>query len=100
MLVQHTVHEAQEGHLGTQQLANIAYGGTHTLRGDWKGTLLEALARTAEWHLGDFNMQELANTAWAFATANQPDAQLFAALARAAELRLGDFKVQDLANTA
>ena len=50
--------------------------------------------------MGDFNVQELANTAWAFATASQPDAQLFAALARAAELCLGDFKVQDLASTA
>ena len=45
-------------------------------------------------------MQGLANTAWAFATVSQQDAQLFAALARVAELRLGDFKVQDLANTA
>ena len=100
MLVQHTVHEAQEGHLGTRQLANIAYGGTHTLRGNWKGTLFEGLARTAEWRLGDFNVQELANTAWAFATASQPDAQLFAALARRAEWRLSDFNVQELANTA
>ena len=50
--------------------------------------------------LGDFKVQELANAAWAFATASQQDAQLFAALARAAELHLGDFKVQNLANTA
>ena len=54
----------------------------------------------AELRLGDFNVQELANTAWAFATANQPHAQLFVALARTAERRLGDFNVQDLANTA
>ena len=45
-------------------------------------------------------MQNLANAAWAFATASLKDAQLFAALARVAELRLGDFNVQDLANTA
>ena len=45
-------------------------------------------------------MQSLANTAWAFATASQQDAQLFAVLARAAELRLGDFNEQDLANAA
>ena len=99
MLVQHTVHEAQEGHLGTRPLANIAYGGTRSLRGNWKGTLFAALARIAEWHLGDFNVQHLANTAWAFATANQPDAQLFAALARTAERFLGDFNVQRLTNT-
>ena len=30
---------------------------------------------------GDFNLQELANTAWAFAAFVQADAQLFAALA-------------------
>ena len=49
---------------------------------------------TAELRLGDFKVQGLANTAWAFATASQQDAQLFAALARVAELRLGDFEVQ------
>ena len=43
--------------------------------------------------MGDFKVQELANTAWAFATAGQSDAQLFAELARAAEWRLGDFNV-------
>ena len=59
-----------------------------------------ALARAAERRLGDFNVQELANTVWAFATANQSEAQLFAALARAAERRQGDFNVQELANTA
>ena len=58
------------------------------------------LAKTAEWRLGDFNVQELANTAWAYATANQPDAQVFAALARTGERCLGDFIVQSLANTA
>ena len=62
--------------------------------------LLTALARAAERHLGDFKVQELANAAWAFATANQSDAQLFAALARAVQLRLGDFNVQHLTNTA
>ena len=43
--------------------------------------------------MGDFKVQELANTAWAFVTASQQDAQLFAAFARAAELRAGDFQV-------
>ena len=54
----------------------------------------------AEWRVGDFNAQELANTAWAFAKAGQPDAQLFMALARAAERRVGDFNAKHLANTA
>ena len=62
--------------------------------------LFAALATVAEHHIGDFNMQELANTAWAFATAGQNDALLFAALATAAERQMGDFDVQNLANTA
>ena len=41
--------------------------------------------------MGDFNLQELANTAWASATAGQNDALLFAALATAAERRMGDY---------
>ena len=57
------------------------------------------MARVAELRLGDFSVQELANTAWAFATANQSGAQLFAALARTAALRLGHFNVQNLTNT-
>ena len=54
----------------------------------------------AERRVGDFNAQELANTAWAFATAGQSDALLFMTLARAAERRVGDFNAQGLANTA
>ena len=53
--------------------------------------LFTTLARAAELNLGDFNMQDLANIAWGFATASHSDAQLFAVLAWAAEQRLGDF---------
>ena len=60
--------------------------------------LLWALAGAAERRLGGFSAQALANTAWAFATASQRDALLFAALAGAAERRLGDFNTQDLAS--
>ena len=48
----------------------------------------------------DLKSQELANTAWAFATTRQLDAQLFTALTGASEQRLSDFKVQELANIA
>ena len=48
------------------------------------------LAREAERRLDDFQPQELANTAWAFATLGQADAQLFMALASEAAWRLGD----------
>ena len=50
--------------------------------------------------MGDFNPQGLANTAWAFATASQSDALLFAMLAREAEWRIDDFNAQELSNTA
>jgi len=39
-------------------------------------------------------------TAWAFATAGFPNAELFAVLAKAAERRIGDFKAQNIASTA
>ena len=54
----------------------------------------------AERHLDKFRAQELANTAWAFATVGQPDKQLFKALARMAEQRLDKFNAQALANMA
>ena len=44
-----------------------------------------ALAREAERRVGDFNPQNLANTAWAFAMAGLSDASLFGVLAKAAE---------------
>ena len=47
-------------------------------------SLYTALAVAAERRMDGFNPQELANTAWAFATAGQKDASLFAALAAAA----------------
>ena len=45
-------------------------------------------------------MQNLADIAWAFATAGQSDAQLFTALARAAQQRMGAFNAQELGNIA
>ena len=51
--------------------------------------------------LVEFNAQDLANTAWAFATVDLLHELLFAALARAAELMWGgEFKAQDPANMA
>ena len=55
--------------------------------------LFVARAKIVELCLSDFNVQHLANTAWAFATASQLEAQLFAVLGRAAELCLSDFSV-------
>ena len=58
------------------------------------------LAKAAERRNGDFNAQDLANSAWAFAKASFPNAELFAVLAKAAGRRLEDFNAQNLANTA
>ena len=62
--------------------------------------LFAALATAAERRVGEFNAQELANTAWAFVTASQWNVPLFVALARAAERRVGEFNAQNLTNTA
>ena len=51
-------------------------------------------------YIGDTQMQNLANTAWAFAAAGESDALLFTSLVGAAERRMGDFNPQNLANTA
>ena len=51
-----------------------------------------------ERRIGDFDPQGLANTAWAFATAGQNEALLFAPLA-AAEWQVGNVNGQSLPNT-
>ena len=60
------------------------------------------LARVADRSVGDFNAQELSNTAWAFAvaTAGQSNAQLFLALAMAAERWLRVLNAQHFADKA
>ena len=78
----------------------MAYGVALSDIGVSLGILLSALARAAERRVGDFNPQELTNTAWALAKLGQSDAQLFKALAREAERCVGDFNPQELANTA
>ena len=86
--------------INARALAHLAYGGALSSMGVSLVVLFAALARAAERRLGEFNAQELANTAWAFATADQPDALLFAALARAMERHLGEWDGQGLANIA
>ena len=53
-------------------------------------------AAAAEQRMGDFNAQELANVAWALATAGRKDASLFAAVAIATEQCMGSFHPADL----
>ena len=47
-----------------------------------------------------FHPQELANTAWAFATVDLKDISLFTALAIAAERRMDGFNHQQITNAA
>ena len=50
--------------------------------------------------MGEFKFWDLANTAWAFAMANQADALVFTALARATRQHIGEHMQQVLASTA
>jgi len=63
--------------------------------------LLGALARAVARRAGDFDVQNLTNTAWAFAMAcwASDDLMLFAALARSAEQQASEFNAQNHANT-
>ena len=53
--------------------------------------VLATLARAAKPHFEEFNTQQLANTACAFAVVGHVDEALFTALARAAEPRPEEF---------
>ena len=55
-------------------------------------------ARDVALRVSEFNAQDIANTAWAFASLGQLDEKLFAAPAREAALRVSDFKAQGMAN--
>ena len=69
-LVKHTMQAARTGDIGAREIANIAYGAARSSEGKQMGVLFVALASAAaEWRMTDFNSQNLANTAWAFATA-------------------------------
>ena len=75
LLVQQAVHVVEARESDARGLANIAYGAASTFAtpGHLDAQLLMALAREAERRVGDFNAQDLANTAWAFVTLGQLD---------------------------
>mmetsp|Transcript_25319 Transcript_25319/g.81910 ORF Transcript_25319/g.81910 Transcript_25319/m.81910 type:complete len:514 (-) Transcript_25319:1772-3313(-) len=58
------------------------------------------LAEGCRRRVGDFNSQEMAITAWAFATASVAAPRLFEAIAAEASARIRQFTPQQLANTA
>ena len=60
--------------------------------------LFTALAAAVPPKLAEFKPQEIATTAWAYATVNIPAPELFAAIAAIAPDRLGSYRAQDLAD--
>ena len=84
-------------------IANTAHGlatvvdrtGLETGAALWTMVSNEAVGR-----LGEFNSQNLSNTAWAFARVGHASPALFDGVARAAVGRLGEFNAQGLSNTA
>jgi len=55
---------------------------------------------TAERRLSEFNSQDVANTAWSYATVNYQEEKQCAVLAVAAEWQLSNFNPQHVANLA
>ena len=92
------------GSCGARELSNIAHGlAKCTLVGldGETGALFAAVAEAAvRGGLSSFEPQELANTAWAFATSDHAAPTLLDPIAAAAAPRLRDFTPQGLTNTA
>eukprot|EP00746_Dinoflagellata_sp_MGD_P142098 gnl/MRDRNA2_/MRDRNA2_75103_c0_seq2.p2 gnl/MRDRNA2_/MRDRNA2_75103_c0~~gnl/MRDRNA2_/MRDRNA2_75103_c0_seq2.p2 ORF type:complete len:139 (+),score=25.34 gnl/MRDRNA2_/MRDRNA2_75103_c0_seq2:59-418(+) len=100
LLTEHTMRAAKVGAIDAQQLANIAYRAACCGRGKWMGPLFAGSTEMVKQCVDNLNPHELAETAWAFATARNVDVQLFVLLAKAAEHCMGDFIAHDLADTA
>jgi len=84
-------------------VANTVHGaGSVESRVRWRagGALWDAAAARGEQTVGEFKPQELANTAWAYATAGHAAPALLDALAAEAAGRVREFNPQELANTA
>ena len=50
--------------------------------------------------MNEYNVQNIANIAWAFATVRQLDEKMFVALASASKLRMSEHNEQNVASTA
>lgn len=87
--------------VGARAMANVAHAAAKCkLRGPAANSLFDALATASAARANEFSSQELATTAWAYATANQTAPSLFQALATASEARVHEFDPQALANMA
>jgi len=84
-------------------VANTVHGiGSIESRVRWQagGALWDAAAARGEQTLAEFNPQNFANTAWAYATAGHAAPALLDALAAEAAGRVREFTPQELSNTA
>merc|ERR1719446_1788111 len=80
-------------------IANIAHGAVFA-RGPNAKLLYDSLIRAAMAKLSEFNPQNLANTAWAYATAQEVAPALFNAIEQAVPRKLSEFNAQNLADSA
>ena len=98
-LREHT--ESRVHTFGAQALSTTAHAMAKLdLRGAVWQTLWKKLEAAALERRSEFVPQNLANTAWAFATARHSAPALFDAIAAASAGRVGEFKPQELSNTA
>ena len=98
--MQHAVRKAQAGQIGPRDLANVAHRAAHCGLGERLSSLFPSLATATELRLSEFNVQDVANIAWAFATVKQGNEKLLATLGAAVEWRQSEHKAQDVASTA
>jgi hypothetical protein len=100
-LLHKTMLHMQAGNFNATDIANLIWAYAKVSGGiKVDGQLLDALAKAALNDIADFSPQDLANTAWAFATLKHRAPLLFDTIARAAPVRIGDFSPQNLASTA
>jgi very-short-patch-repair endonuclease len=86
---------------GVREVANIVHAlAKMRASGDDVDAILNATDNDAEWLVANGNSQEIANTAWAFATLNTPAPNLFKKIEERASFLVENGKPQEIANTA
>ena len=99
--LEQTCHQVQLHTFEPRHVSNIAHAlAKLDVQGREWTPLWSALSAAALARIKLFNPQDLANTAWAFATAGCATPALFDAIAAESERRVLDFSPQGLANTA
>jgi hypothetical protein len=99
LLLRATLH-LKSNEFNEREVSNLLWAYAKADKDKTHPRLLDALANKARLRIDYFNPQNLATTAWAFATLNHETPSLFDAIARSAQERINDFSPQDFANTA